>query len=156
VACADGLGVYNVAFKEGAATFAGAQVGPKRYAGEEALALLIQVRSGDLQFLTSPPPAAVNLQGSLPLLLERVASRSNEEEYKAIEGLMVRAAQVEVDGAMFALYERFSGPQARQVALLIKQGKTPRQIIVESQLSPLEVEDTIRDMIRRKVISLRG
>ena len=156
VACADGLGVYNVGMQDGNATFAGAQVGTRRFSGEAALALVAQVRTGDLQFLPGPVPSTKNLDGPLPMLLERAANEANEQEQKAIENLMVKAVLIDVDGPLFALYERFCGPAAKEVAGLIRAGRTPKQVIVESQISPLEVEDVVRDMIRRKVISPRA
>lgn len=157
VALADSLGVYNLALHEGVATFVGAQQGQKRVAGLDALGMLVQLRAGDVQFLPNQTPTAQNLEPAhLKQLLEKIAATANQVEADALEGMLVRASAVEVDGGVFSLYERFCPPFGREVARFIRQGKTPKQILAESNLNPIEVIETLRDMVRRQVISLRA
>jgi CheY-like chemotaxis protein len=154
VALADGLGVYNVGVREGDVVFAAAKQGDRKLKGEAALEAMLQARTGDLQFVPGAAQPVTNLSGSLAGLVERLAQGLHDREEKAMEQLMVKASGVEIDVGLHGLYERFSGPLARQVAGLLQAGKTPREIIVETQLSPLEVEDTLRDMVRRGVVTL--
>jgi DNA-binding response OmpR family regulator len=157
VALADGLGIYNVGLVDGAATFLATQQGPKRISGEAALPLLVQLRDGDAQFLPGQLPQTKNLAAAqLAAALEQVAAAAHQAEADALEALMVRAAQVEVDGGVFTLYERFCPPFGREVARFIRAGKTPKQILAESALNPLEVVETLRDMVRRQVIRLKA
>jgi DNA-binding response OmpR family regulator len=157
VAFADSLGVYNVGIKDGAAVFAGAQQSQKRVAGEAALSWVVRLRDGDAQFLPDQLPPAENLSGgSLIELLERLAATASAADEQAMEALLVRAAGIEVDGNVFSLYERFCPPFGREVARFIRAGKTPKQILAESNLNPLEVVETLRDMVRRQVVRLRG
>lgn len=156
VAFADALGVYNVGLRDGVATFAAAQQGPRRFSGEAALAVLIRLHDGDVQFLPDQLPDTVNLDAApLPALLERVVVAANQADTDALEALLVRAAAVEVDGSVFALFERFCPPFGREVATFIRAGKTPKQILAESDLNPVEVIATLRDMVRRQVIRLK-
>lgn len=157
IALADSLGVYNLALHEGMGTFAGAQQGPKRLAGLEALGQVVQLRAGDVQFLPGQAPAMQNLApAALPELLENLAAAAHRAEDDALEGLLVRAQGVEVDPNVFALYERFCPPFGREVARYIRGGRTPKQILAESNLNPVEVIETLRDMVRRRVIGLRA
>jgi DNA-binding response OmpR family regulator len=156
VALADGLGVFNVGLRDGAAVFIAAQQGTRRSVGMAALPLLVQLRAGDVQFLPDTDSPLVNLE-AVPLvpLLERAASQAAVEEAAALEGMMVNAAAIEVDGQVFALYERFCPPVGREVAGYIRKGHTPKHILAQSALNPIEVVETVRDMVRRQVIKLR-
>lgn len=156
VALADGLGVFNVGLEAGAAVFLAAQQGARRFAGKAALPLLVQLRAGDVQFLPDTLPPVHNLEGqALMPLLDQVAEAAAVAEAEALEAMMVNAAGIEVDGQVFALYERFCPPVGREVARFIRQGRTPKAILAESNLDPLEVVETVRDMVRRQVVRLR-
>jgi len=157
VALADALGVYNVGLAHGTAVFAGAQQDQKRVASEAALSWVVRLRDGDAQFLPDQPAPAQNVDSAvLGELLERLAAAATAADEQAMEALLVRAAAIEVDGGVFALYERFCPPFGREVARFIRAGKTPKQILAESNLNPVEVVETLRDMVRRQVVRLRA
>lgn len=152
LACADGLGVYNVGLHEGHVVFVAGARGEQRAAGAEALAWMHHLRTGDLQWLPGLPPSVENFEGSLARTLDAIATELNAREQAQAEQLLSQQGQVKVDGQLFQLYERFCSPLARQVAQLIRQGQSPREILGQVQASPTEVEDVVRDLLRRDVI----
>jgi hypothetical protein len=102
------------------------------------------------------PPNQNLAPANLVELLEKIAATANDAENGALEAMMVRAGAVDVDGSVFSLYERFCPPFGREVARFIRAGRTPKQILAESNLNPIEVIETLRDMVRRQVIRLRA
>jgi len=140
--------------QSGELVYAAAEIGKHRIDGTAALPPLAVVRSGELLFDPQSSPPTQNLRGAATLLLEEAALRNNRTEAEALDRLLTQATRVEVDEQLYQLYEQLGPPQSRDIAVLVRKGLTPREVIAASNRSPMEVEDTLRDLVRRRVITL--
>lgn len=144
----------SLAIADGQLTFATSELGTHRLTGEAALPPLVVLRTGELLFEPHGAPPEENLRGHAVDLLEAAALRNNQNEDKALERLLVSARRVEVDEDLYQLYAQL-GPQAtREIAALFHEGLTPREVIARGERSPTDVEDTLRDLVRRGVLRL--
>lgn len=138
----------------GELVYAHAEIGRHQLEGLAALAPLVVLRAGEILF---DPTAAIpgrNVQGALEPLLEDAALRNNRNESEALDKLLTRATRVEVDEQLYQLYEQLGPPGCREIAALVRQGLTPKEVIAKSDRSPTEIEETVRDLVRRRVLRL--
>ncbi len=147
---------WNVRLGIGAGelVYARAEIGRHQLEGVAALAPLVVLRAGELLF---DPAAAIpgrNIQGALEPLLEDAALRNNRNESEALDKLLTRATRVEVDEQLYQLYEQLGPPGCREIAAQFRQGLTPKEVIAKSDRSPMEIEETVRDLVRRRVLRL--
>ena len=87
-------------------------------------------------------------------LIEEAARKNNANEAEALDRLLTRATRVEVDEQLYPLYEQLGPPESRPIAALLRDGLTPKEVIARSDKSPMEVERTLRDLVRRRVLRL--
>ncbi|HEY3449332.1 MAG TPA: response regulator [Myxococcales bacterium] len=130
------------------------EIGRHKLDGETALQPLVVLRQGELVFDPAALPPARNLTGDLTQLLENAALKNNQNESDALDRLLTRATRVEVDEQLYLLYEQLGPPEARPIAALIRAGKTPKEVIAQGQQSPMEIEQVVRDLVRRRVLKL--
>jgi len=154
------LGVRDAFWKIRACLAAGelvwirAEIGQHTLEGEAGLQPLVVLRTGELVFDPAIQPAARNITGDLAQLLESAAVKNNQTESDALDRLLTRATRVEVDEHLYQLYEQLGSPESRPIAALIRQGKTPKDILAQTDLSPTDIEQVVRDLVRRRVLRL--
>ena len=130
-----------------------AKIGQHTLEGAAALAPIAVLRSGELLFVPKKVPEE-NLRGPVVAMLEEAALKNNRAEREALDRLLTQATRVEIDEELYQLYEQLGPPASREVAGLVRQGLTPREVIAKSTKSPTEVEETVRDLFRRRVLRL--
>ncbi len=150
----DAFWTVRLGIEGGALIYAHAEIGRHKLDGVAALPPLVVLRSGELLFDPSATLPSPNVQGALPELLEEAALRNNRTEAEALDKLLTRATRVEVDEQLFQLYEQLGPPGSREIAALMRQGLTPKEVIARSDRSPTEIEETVRDLVRRRVLRL--
>lgn len=138
----------------GELVYAHAEIGRHQLDGVAALPPLVVLRAGELLFEPTAELPERNVQGALEPLLEEAALRNNRNESEALDKLLTRATRVEVDEQLFQLYEQLGPPGCREIAALVRQGLTPKEVIAKSDRSPTEIEETVRDLVRRRVLRL--
>ena len=134
--------------------FAYAELGSHKMEGINALGPLVVVRAGELLFDPAGTPPRSNLRGGVLSLLEDAALKNNKNESEALDRLLTSAKKVEVDEQLYQLYEQLGPPSSRDIAALVRQGLTPREVIARADRSPTDVEETVRDLVRRRVLRL--
>ena len=79
----------------------------------------------------------------------------NERDRRVREELMTGATRSEVNAQLYALYTQV-GPQPwlETARLLCAERLTPREVLARVDTSPLEIEETVRDLVRRGVLTL--
>jgi len=150
----DAFWTVRLGVEGGELTYAHSEIGRHKLDGVAALPPLVVLRSGELLFDPSATPPQPNVQGALPQLLEEAALRNNRNEADALDKLLTRATRVEVDEQLYQLYEQLGPPASREIAALMRQGLTPKEVIARSDRSPTEIEETVRDLVRRRVLRL--
>jgi CheY-like chemotaxis protein len=155
--CRDGWASYQLAFNEGACFHASAVAGKYNADGERAFNAFVASRAGEGSFTEGlPPNLAQNLYLSTEVLIERACAGLNENERRMRESLMVTATQIEVNAELYAVYTQVGPKQWLEPARLICEEKTPpRDVIARLDISPLDIEECMKDLIRRGVVTLK-
>jgi hypothetical protein len=91
----------------------------------------------------------------VPELLVRATQLLNDNAQRLRDGLMINPLEIHVNPELYEVYVR-NGPQQWLPAarLLCEQGLPPREVLARLDESPLELEEVLRDLIRRGVVSL--
>ncbi|MBX7100892.1 MAG: response regulator [Myxococcaceae bacterium] len=153
---ADSWASYRLNFTEGYPRHCSAQAGRHQADGERAFNALIASRNaqGTVRFGNFPAPSTLVMPASM--LLERACATLNENERRVREGLLVSATDLEVNVDLYAIYRHVGPQQWLEAARLVCEERVPpRELIARLDVSPLEVEDMLKDLLRRGVITLR-
>ena len=151
----DSWATYEVAFRDGRAIHAAAQTGSHQAVGERALNAFVASRCTDATWTSGDPGARQTLMLPVPELLVRANQLLNDNARRLRDGLMVNPIEIHVNPELYEVYVR-NGPQQWLPAarLLCEQGLPPREVLARLDESPLELEEVLRDLIRRGVVSL--
>ena len=151
----DSWATYEVAFRDGRAIHASAQTGSHQAVGERALNAFVASRSTEATWNSTPPGPRQTLMLPVPELLVRANQLLNDNAQRLRDGLMVNPLEIHVNPELYEVYVR-NGPQQWLPAarLLCEQGLPPREVLARLDESPLELEEVLRDLIRRGVVSL--
>jgi len=151
----DSWASYEVIFRNGAALHASAQTGSHQAVGERALNALVASRCTEASWTGGDFGTRQTLMLPVPNLLARATQLLNENARKLRDGLMVNPLEIHVNPELYQVYVR-NGPQQWLPAarLLCEQGLPPREVLSQLNDSPIELEEVLRDLIRRGVVSL--
>lgn len=154
----DGWATYMLAFNAGACFHASATAGKYTAEGERAFNAFIASRAAEGTFVVGAPPAASqNLFLATEVLIERACTTLNENERKVRESLMLTATVIDVNTELYGVYRAVGPKQWLEAARLICEVKIPpREVIAQLDLSPLDIEECLKDLIRRGVVNLRN
>lgn len=154
----DGWASYQLYFgPEGSCLNASATAGKFIAEGERAFNAFIASKAAEGDFLPGAIPQVVrNLHLGTEVMIERAASTLNENERRMRESLMLSATQIEVNGDLYAVYQQV-GPRAwlEAARLICEEKLPPREVIAHIDISPIDVEETMKDLIRRGVVTLK-
>lgn len=152
----DGWAVYSLFFTDGVCTHAAAQAGKFTAEGERAFNAFIATKNAEVTWTPGNGAAPQNLHLPTDVLIERACATLNENERRMRESLLVSATQVEVHPELYAVYRQVGPKQWLEAAKLICEDKmAPRDIIAKLEISPVDVEETMKDLIRRGVVMLK-
>lgn len=154
----DGWASYQLYFAaDGACVHASATAGKFTAEGERAFNAFIASKAAEGDFMPGAIPQVVrNLFLGTEVMIERAASTLNENERRMREGLMLTATQIEVNAELYAVYQQVGPKTWLETARLICEEKLPpRDVIAHIDVSPIDVEETMKDLIRRGVVTLR-
>ncbi len=155
--CRDGWAEYQLVFSQGACLHAAAVAGKYTAEGERAFNAFVASRAAEGAFHAGPPPPLVqNLFLPTEVLIERACTALNDNERNLRESLMVTATQIDVNTQLYAVYCAVGPKQWLEAARLICEEKTPpREVISRLDISPVEIEECMKDLIRRGVVTLK-
>lgn len=152
----DGWAVYSLFFTDGVCTHAAAQAGKFTAEGERAFNAFIATKNAEVTWTPGNGAAPQNLHLPTGVLIERACATLNENERRMRESLLVSATQVDVHPELYAVYRQVGPKQWLEAAKLICEDKlAPRDIIAKLEISPVDVEETMKDLIRRGVVTLK-
>lgn len=156
VSCRDGWAAYSLSFNEGACFHASAIAGKYTAEGERAFNAFIASRAGEGAFIEGPVGGLTqNLFLATEVLIERACSALNDNERRMRESLMVTATHIDVNTDLYAVYCAVGPKQWLEAARLICEEKMPpREVIAQLDVSPVDIEECMKDLIRRGVVSL--
>ncbi len=156
LAAKDGWASYTLALQNGAVLRASATAGRFVAEGERAFNAFVASRAAEASW--TPGAAAgvtPNVDASMDALLAAACRTLNENEQRLRDNLMVEATEIKVDQDLYAVYRQVGPKQWLECARLICEEKVPpREVIARLDVSPLDIEETMRDLIRRGVVNL--
>ncbi|HET9451600.1 MAG TPA: response regulator [Aggregicoccus sp.] len=153
--CEDGWAQYELWVQDGVPVAAVAVSGPHRAEAERAFVALLASRPRGGVWRPGPVEGAHTLSRPLEELLSRAQAGLNERDRRVREELMTGARRSEVNAELYALYTQV-GPQPwlETARLLCAEKLTPREVMLRLDSSPLEIEEVVRDLVRRGVLTL--
>ena len=152
----DSFAGYQLYFQGGRCVHATAVAGRYNAEGERAFNAMIGSRNADgvVRFGIAQSPQT--LFHPTKELIAKACATLTENEQRMREGLLVAATQIEVNEDLYAIYGKVGPSQWLEVARLICEERVPpRDVIARIDTSPIEVEETLKDLLRRGVVTLK-
>lgn len=152
----DGWAAYTLGFENGVLTSASGVAGQYTAQSDRALNAFIASRAAQGSFDENAKPPPANLTGGdTEAVLARAVDTLNDNERRIRDNVMLSATQITVNEALYKVY-RDVGPKdtLELVRLVCEEKLTPREIISRLDTSPLEIEECLKDLLRRGVVTL--
>ncbi|MBX5483197.1 MAG: response regulator [Myxococcaceae bacterium] len=151
----DSWATYRIALSGGTPIHAMAQAGRHIAEGERAFNAFVASKGAEGTFTRLAVPATPNLHDPLDTLIAHAIATLNQNEAQLREGLLVHARQIHVEPELYALYTQVGPkPWLETARLICEERLPPREVIARVEASPLDVEETLKDLIRRGVVRL--
>jgi DNA-binding response OmpR family regulator len=151
----DSFATYEVHFRRGAGVHAQAQTGGHQAVGERALNAFVASRCAEATWTAGDAAPRQTLMLPVAQLLDRAATLLNENAEKLRDGALVNPGSIHVNVDLYRVYAQ-NGPKnwLETARLLCEEKLSPREVLSRVDESPIEVEETLRDLVRRGVVSL--
>ncbi|MGV3620125.1 MAG: response regulator [Archangium sp.] len=155
--CKDGWANYTLGFNNGVCIHASALAGKYTAEGERAFNAFIASRAGEGGFNDGPLAGLTqNMFLGTEVAIERACTTLNDNERRMRESLMVSATEITVNEELYKVYRAVGPKNWLEAARLICEEKaTPRDVISRLDVSPVEIEECMKDLIRRGVVTLK-
>ncbi|HYX91792.1 MAG TPA: response regulator [Myxococcaceae bacterium] len=153
----DAWASYRIGISGGRIVHASAKAGPHEASADRAFNAYLSSRGARGIFRRGAAVGPENLGGPVEEVLSRAAAALNANEQRVREGLLVQAKEIRVNPDLYTLYARIGPRQWLETARLICEERLPpREVLMRVDASPLDVEEAVRDLIRRGVVNLGG
>lgn len=153
----DGWATYTLGFEHGALTSASGVAGQYTATGERALNAFIASRAAQGSFDQAAKAPAANLHGTTEDTVARAVETLNENERRLRENLLLSATQLTVHDDLYQVYRAVGPKDSLELARLVCEEKLmPRDIIARLDTSPIEIEECLKDLLRRGVVTLKS
>jgi len=145
----------KIFFSQGEAVYATAQAGKHSAEAEIAFNAFVGLGHTEATLFFDAAPPTTNLSLSTEVMLVRAALTLNENEHRKREKAFTRAKRVEVKPNLYALFQKF-GPKNHLpwISLICESKLTPKEVLARANISPVQLEEIVGDLVRRKVIRL--
>jgi len=153
----DSWATYEVHFRKGVGVHAQAQTGGHQAVGERALNAFVASRCAEATWTAGDTAPRQTLMLPMAQLIDRAAELLNENAEKLRDAQLVNPGSIHVNEELYRVYSQ-NGPKSwlETARLLCEEKLTPREVLSRLDESPVEVEETLRDLVRRGVVSLGG
>ncbi len=153
----DSWATYEVHFRKGAGVHAQAQTGGHQAVGERALNAFVASRCAEATWTAGDAAPRQTLMLPVAELIDRAAELLNENAGKLRDAHLVKPGSMRVNADLYRVYTQ-NGPKnwLETARLLCEEKLSPREVLSRLDESPLEVEETLRDLVRRGVVTFGG
>lgn len=152
----DSWAVYELVFNEGRPLHAFARSGRFTAEADRAFNAFVASKATEVGIYFGNYPAPQTLFMTVRELVARAVETLNENEKRMRDALMVTATQIEVHPELYSVYQHVGPRQWLETArLLCEERVSPKEVISRLDVSPVEVEETMKDLVRRGVLILR-
>jgi len=153
----DSWATYEVHFRKGAGVHAQAQTGGHQAVGERALNAFVASRCAEATWTAGDSAPRQTLMLPVAELIDRAAELLNENAEKLRDAHLVKPGNMRVNADLYRVYTQ-NGPKnwLETARLLCEEKLSPREVLSRLDESPVEVEETLRDLVRRGVVTFGG
>lgn len=153
----DSWATYEVHFRKGAGVHAQAQTGGHQAVGERALNAFVASRCTEATWTAGDTAPRQTLMLPVAQLIAGAAELLNENAQKLRDAHLVSPGAIHVNADLYRVYAQ-NGPKGwlETARLLCEEKLSPREVLSRVDESPIDVEETLRDLVRRGVVSLGG
>ncbi len=152
----DNFAGYQLFFQGGRCIHATAVAGRYSADGERAFNAFIGSRNAEGLVRFGPAEVPQTLFHPTAELIAHACETLTGNEQRMREGLLVSATTIEVNDELYAIYRQVGPRQWLELARLICEERVaPREVIARIDTSPVEVEETLKDLLRRGVVTLK-
>jgi predicted kinase len=146
-----------VHFRKGAGVHAQAQTGGHQAVGERALNAFVASRCAEATWTAGDSAPRQTLMLPVAELIDRAAELLNENAEKLRDANLLKPANMRVNADLYRVYTQ-NGPKnwLETARLLCEEKLSPREVLSRLDESPVEVEETLRDLVRRGVVTFGG
>jgi DNA-binding response OmpR family regulator len=150
----DSWATYEVHFRKGAGVHAQAQTGGHQAVGERALNAFVASRCAEATWTAGDTAPRQTLMLPVAELIDRAAELLNENAQKVRDAHLVTPGAISVNADLYRVYAQ-NGPKGwlETARLLCEEKLSPREVLSRLDESPIDVEETLRDLVRRGVVS---
>jgi DNA-binding response OmpR family regulator len=150
----DSWATYEVHFRKGAGVHAQAQTGGHQAVGERALNAFVASRCVEATWTAGDTAPRQTLMLPVAELIDRAAELLNENAQKVRDAHLVTPGAINVNADLYRVYAQ-NGPKGwlETARLLCEEKLSPREVLSRVDESPIDVEETLRDLVRRGVVS---
>ena len=150
----DSWATYEVHFRKGAGVHAQAQTGGHQAVGERALNAFVASRCAEATWTAGDTAPRQTLMLPVAQLIDRAAELLNENGQKLRDAHLVAPGAISVNADLYRVYAQ-NGPKGwlETARLLCEEKLSPREVLSRVDESPIDVEETLRDLVRRGVVS---
>jgi CheY-like chemotaxis protein len=154
--CKDGWSEFTLTFSSGHCVHASAVAGKYAAEGERAFNAFVASRSAVGTFSHGARTEVQNLIGTTQQLIERACATLNQNEAKLRDQKFIAGAEFEINQGLYEIFRQVGPEQWLGVAKMICEDKvSPKDIIERLDVSPIEVEETLKDLVRRGVVNFK-
>lgn len=153
----DGWSTWRLSFQGGQLVAVSARTDAEAIDGERALMAFLASRTAEGSFAFGAP-AGVGMFGgaSTEQILSQVVATMNEQQQHENDALLREAQALDVNPELYKLYATVGPPAWQPIAkALCEDGLFPRDVMAQLQVAPQEMGAVLKDLIRRRVITLR-
>jgi len=153
----DGWSTWRLLFVDGQLHHVGARTDAEAIEGERALMAFLCSRSleGSFAFGTPSVESAFG-QATTEQLLTQTVATMNDEQQRENDALLREAQKLDVNPELYRLYASVGPPAWQPIAkALCEERLFPRDVMARLEVSPQEMGAALKDLIRRRVVTLR-
>jgi hypothetical protein len=97
-------------------------------------------------------PGAPNISGTIADLLAFAEKALTDAEQAVLDTNLVTASNLKIDEAMLGFYANVAPSRLQPILQALMSKMSPRDIIATVDLPPTEIEDALRDLVRKRII----
>ena len=120
--------------------------------GQDAFLALCEVTAGELQLWPQPAKLAANIDKPFSDLLEWAEHELTDAERRVVDTNLVTAGALKIDAAALDFFSQLAPSRLEPLIQLLRQNKLPREILATLELPPTEIEEILRDLVRKHII----
>lgn len=120
--------------------------------GFDAFLQLCGQSMGEITFEQAAPLSESAELGGMSELMAQAEEHLTVHEQRVIETQLVTAPSLRIDPQLLDFYMTVAPERVMPILQAVKQRLSPRDIIASLDISPLEIEEVLKDLVRKRIV----